>query len=93
MKPLLVFYVGVGLYSSEDDVEAHISNQIKNVSELKDDYSMIFIPTRGHSSTKVECINPIFLPKDFYEKYMLKYEGKIVCKIKELENAKAKLSD
>lgn len=93
MKPLLIFYVGVGLYSPPEEVIAHVEGISKTVSDLKDDYSMIFIPTHESTSTKVECINPIFLPKDFYEKYMLKYEGKIVCKIKELENAKSKNSD
>lgn len=91
MKPLLVFYIDIALMPPED-ANRYVEEYTKNFYKLSDEYKVIILPVRN-GNTRVECINPIFVPLEFYEKFKVNLKTQIVCKLNNFRKEKIKQNE
>ena len=80
MKPLLVYYINV---DNMPPSEIHEYIESVGMSVKDNDYKITIIPVHNQP-TKVECVNPIFIPTEYYEKYKLNFKLNVTCKLKKL---------
>jgi len=72
-KLIIVYYISVGNRTPQAAREI-ISSFIANCSLVKDEnLHNVFVPIR-EGDTKVECINPRFLPEEDFQKYKSQLE-------------------
>lgn len=82
MKPLLIIYLNVDGVPTEE-VPRYVDSAIVGLDDLKDEYSFVMMPVRNQP-TKVECVNPVIVPSEFYEKYKFEFKAQMTCKLKKL---------
>lgn len=86
MKPVLIIYLNID-YVSIEYVERYSESVSKIFENLKDDYLYLILPVRNQP-TKVECVNPIIVPSEFYEKYKFELKVQMICKLKKIMGIK-----
>lgn len=86
---ILVFYIEVG-FLDVTDISAYIDAVRKSVQKEEGESAVIqyFIPTRGESHSRIECINPKLVGEDEYAKIVTAM-SKLKAAMAELEKERA----